>query len=221
MTGINSLRWDKVYRDFNGKRFSVWKEDATPFFVEKIPFFKNNNVKKILDAGCGDGRNLQAFAKAGFQMTGIDSSREACKRAQRVLKNFPDTNVIEQDLKNLNVVGLFDAIICDYVLVHLEKAEKIIQLFLNALKTNGYLLIEFLSTDDPSCKRDENIRDNTLVSHGIFHKFYSTNEVEVLLSAFNILELRKIQHYDPDHVEDYPRSKNHKHDSIYVLCQKT
>ena len=129
--------------------------------------------------------------------------------------------VIEQDLKNLNVVGLFDAIICDYVLVHLEKAEKIIQLFLNALKTNGYLLIEFLSTDDPSCKRDENIRDNTLVSHGIFHKFYSTNEVEVLLSAFNILELRKIQHYDPDHVEDYPRSKNHKHDSIYVLCQKT
>ncbi|MDP4008707.1 MAG: hypothetical protein Q8P68_05955 [Candidatus Peregrinibacteria bacterium] len=42
MTGIKPSRWDKVYKDFQGDRFSVWKEFATPFFTDKIQFLKNS-----------------------------------------------------------------------------------------------------------------------------------------------------------------------------------
>lgn len=218
--GIKSDRWDKVYKDFKGKRFSVWKEDATPFFKDKIAFLKMGGVKRILDAGCGDGRNLLAFAKAGFEMVGIDYSQEACERARRVIAQYPKTQIICQDLRNLNSSNAFDAIVCDYVMVHLEDGKKVIQNFFNALKKNGFLLVEFLSTDDPSYSKGEKVGKSAFLSHGIFHRFYSLDEVKDLLSSFKILEIRKILHADPDHVADYPRSKKHKHDSIYVLCTK-
>jgi 2-polyprenyl-3-methyl-5-hydroxy-6-metoxy-1,4-benzoquinol methylase len=215
-----STRWDKVYKDFKGTRFSVWRESATPFFADKIQFLQDNNVKKILDAGCGDGRNLSAFARAGFEMVGMDSSQEACNLAERVAEKYPQTKVLHQDLKNLNSQNEFDTILCDYVTVHLENIEKVIQNFFSALKKDGYLLIEFLSTDDPSYGDGQKIGKNTFVNCGIFHTFYTLNEAKKLLSSFKILEFQKIKHEDPDHVEDYPRNKRHQHDSIYVLCQK-
>ncbi len=220
MNGMSSNRWDKVYNDFKGKRFSVWKEDITPFLEEEIDFLKNRGVKKILDAGCGDGRNLLAFAKAGFEMTGIDISQEACPRAKRVVKQYPQTKVICQDLTDLNGADEYDAIICDYVMVHLQDGKKVIENFHRALGRNAYLLIEFLSTDDPSFGKGEKVGENSFISHGIFHHFYSLDEVKNLLSLFKILEIRKIRHQDPNHVADYPRSKRHTHDSIYVLCNK-
>lgn len=220
MTGVKSTRWDKVYKDFKGKRFSVWKEDTTLFFKNKIPFLKKNGVKKILDAGCGDGRNLLTFAKAGFEMVGMDSSKEACQRAQRVAKRYPKTRVIQHDLRDLNSKNEFDAIICDYVLVHLENGRDIIQNFFRALKNGGYLLIEFLSIDDPSYGQGKKVGKNAFTDHDIFHRFYDLDEVKNILSAFEILEINKIKHEDPKHVEDYPRSKKHQHDSIYVLCKK-
>jgi 2-polyprenyl-3-methyl-5-hydroxy-6-metoxy-1,4-benzoquinol methylase len=209
-----------VYKDFKGTRFSVWREGATPFFTDKIQFLKDNNVKKILDAGCGDGRNLSAFAKARFIIVGMDSSQEACNRAKRVTVKYPGTEILNQDLKNLNSQNEFDTILCDYVAVHLENIEKVIQNFFSALKKDGYLLIEFLSTDDPSYGDGQRIGKNIFVNQGIFHTFYTLDEVKKLLSSFKILEIQKIKHEDPDHVENYPRNKRHQHDSIYVLCKK-
>jgi SAM-dependent methyltransferase len=220
MTGISSSRWDKVYQDFQGQRSSVWKEKATPFFVEKIPFLKENNVEKILDAGCGDGRNLVTFAKAGFHMVGADSSLEACKRSEFATRDFPHTVVVQQDLMNLNMNNTFDAIVCDYVFVHLEDPRRVIDNLLKVLKPSGFFLVEFFSIDDPSYGEGEQVSHNAFMSHGIFSKFYSLEDTEELLDSFHILETQKIRHEDPDHVDDFPRSKKHEHESIYVLCQK-
>lgn len=220
MTGIKPTRWDKVYKDFKGKRTSVWKEDPTPFFIEKIPFLEQNNVKNILDAGCGDGRNLVVFAEAGFNMTGVDSSKEACKKAEIITKPFTKTTILQQNLNEITFNNKFDAIICDYVMVHLEEGEKIIQNFYNALKKDGYLLVEFLSTDDPSCGTGEEVGKNAFLTNGIFNKFYSQEDAKKILSSFDILDIIKTEHQDPDHVADYPRSEKHTHDSIYFVCKK-
>jgi SAM-dependent methyltransferase len=213
-------RWDKVYKDYHAKRFSVWNEIATPFFTDKIQFLKEAGIKKILDAGCGDGRNLNEFAKAGFDVTGIDYSAKACELASRVLMQYPKTKVICQDILDLQTKDQFDTILCDYVMVHLKDAEKAIENFFMALKPNGYLIIEFLSTNDPSFGKGKKLGKNSFINRDIWHTFYSLDEVKELLSAFRILEIQNIKHDDPDHVKDYPRSKPHQHDSIYVFCQK-
>ena len=70
MNNTNSVQqWNKVYDEFKGNRLSVWREHATPFFADKIEHLKHLKFKHVLDAGCGDGRNLIEFAKAGFDVT--------------------------------------------------------------------------------------------------------------------------------------------------------
>ncbi|MDD5291251.1 MAG: class I SAM-dependent methyltransferase [Patescibacteria group bacterium] len=217
MIGKNSRnRWDKVYEDFKGKRFSVWKNGVTPFFADNIPFLKNRGVRKILDGGCGDGRNLLAFAKAGFETIGVDASEEACQRARRVAKKFPKIRIVNKNLEKINYNSEFDGIICDYVMVHLKRGPLVIRNFYRALKSKGFLLIEFLSKDDPSCVEYA----ECYTKNGIFHKFYDLEDVKELLTGFKIIRIKKIKHKDPSHVENYPRSKPHQHDSIFVLCQK-
>ena len=60
----NPSYWNQVYEQFhkgNPSRMSVWNEEPTPFFTRLIDFLKYSGVKTILDAGCGDGRNIKQF----------------------------------------------------------------------------------------------------------------------------------------------------------------
>lgn len=216
---MSGARWDKVYGDFDYSRFSVWKETSNPYFVSKIPHLREKGVHTILDAGCGDGRNLLAFASAGFQVTGIDASQEACKLAQRVCTIFPDTTIINMPLEDLHSFNEMDTIVCDYVMVHLNKPEIILNNLFNALKPGGYLLIEFLSTDDPHAV---SLSDNNYISYEnkIYHHYYTLEESIGLLNKFHVIEHIKSRHEDPEHVPDYPRSHSHFHDSLYFFCQK-
>jgi len=47
-------------------------DGASHYIVEKI--MKLPKFAKILDAGCGDGRNLIYLAKQGYAVSGIDIS---------------------------------------------------------------------------------------------------------------------------------------------------
>src|SRR3989344_3900671 len=89
-------KWDRVYQKYKGKRLSVCRENASPFFTNKIDYFKHLGLKKVLDAGCGDGRNLVEFAKAGFQVTGIDISEEALNRCRKNSKKWNLKNLISR-----------------------------------------------------------------------------------------------------------------------------
>src|SRR5437660_5161872 len=43
---------------------------------------------KILDAGCGSGRNLNYFFKTGFDVCGVDQSPEAIAQSDRWRRNL-------------------------------------------------------------------------------------------------------------------------------------
>ena len=40
---------------------------------------------KIIDIGCGSGRDAKHFMEAGYAVTAIDGSRELCKQAEELL----------------------------------------------------------------------------------------------------------------------------------------
>ena len=48
-------------------------------------FSKKLTGNKILDLGCGPGRDAQDFSKKGFQVTGLDLSDEMLKRARKLI----------------------------------------------------------------------------------------------------------------------------------------
>jgi SAM-dependent methyltransferase len=60
-----------------------WDSGVSP--PELLDFLKHNPAGRALDLGCGTGTNLLTLAQAGWQVTGIDFSAVAVRRAKKKL----------------------------------------------------------------------------------------------------------------------------------------
>lgn len=83
---------------------------------------------KVLDAGCGEGRNLVYFAGQGFDVYGFDKNASALKMTGYLLKqirpDFDKRKLIEGDVRHLPLPSsFFDAVISSAVLHFSEKEE--------------------------------------------------------------------------------------------------
>lgn len=72
---FDSPLYDKMY----AKRDDEEANRLANFLEQKIPV---NKYPEILDLGCGRGRHSINFAKRGYQVTGIDLSEVAIKKAE-------------------------------------------------------------------------------------------------------------------------------------------
>ncbi|GLR17094.1 methyltransferase domain-containing protein [Portibacter lacus] len=69
-------------------------------YPELIQFYKSIQVKgRLLDLGCGQGRDAIPLAKLGFDVTGIDHSRVGIDQLNKIAK-----------AQNLSLVGFVDDI---------------------------------------------------------------------------------------------------------------
>src|SRR5688500_5425892 len=73
--------------------------------------------RRVLDAGCGDGRNLVYFLRRGFACHGIDQDAAAIARVRRLAStlapDLPAANFEPGDLQDLSFEDAsFDAVIC-------------------------------------------------------------------------------------------------------------
>ncbi|MDZ7780744.1 MAG: class I SAM-dependent methyltransferase [Gemmatimonadota bacterium] len=76
---------------------------------------------RVLDAGCGGGRNAAYLMRCGGEVFGVDSNREQIDRIQKlaaeVAPHLPAENFRVGDLADLPFPdGRFDAVICSAVL---------------------------------------------------------------------------------------------------------
>ena len=107
---------------------------------------------KILDAGCGEGRNLIYFLKNNYKIFALDKNPSAIQMVRmhaRTMKseNSPD-NFIEADLKSIPFPdNFFDCVICASVL-HFAKGrgsfQSMIRELLRVLSNGGLLFIKML-----------------------------------------------------------------------------
>jgi len=82
---------------------------------------------KLLDAGCGSGRNITYLLQTGVEAYGVDASTEAVGKVQQLAAGFcpnlPLGNFIQADLSALPyTASYFDAVLCSAVL-HFAKDE--------------------------------------------------------------------------------------------------
>lgn len=118
---------------------------------------------RILDIGCGSGRDLAQLHKQGFQPFGIDGTEEFVQLAQMLHPELKG-RVVQGLLPDLLTPfgGEFDGVLCCAVLMHIDSTE----LFNAALsikrclKVNGRLLISVPSqrSDTGEGERDANGR---------------------------------------------------------------
>ena len=130
---------------------------------------------KILDLGCGSGRDSAYFSSLGFAVTAVDGSEELCKRVRahygiqaRCIK-----------FEDLSFVSEFDAVWACASLLHVKKAEMaaVMGKVSAALKPDGVLYASFKYGSEER------------VSNGRFFNDYTETNLDALLTPENQLSL--------------------------------
>jgi len=108
---------------------------------------------KVLDAGCGEGRNLTYCFKNGFDVFGVDKNPDAIRFIKLLAKQYRLKNIdarfqVMSLEKILFPTATFDVIICSAVL-HFAKNkvhfDLMIKEFVRLLKPNGKIFIRTMT----------------------------------------------------------------------------
>lgn len=118
--------------------------------VGLLHFIKNNNLKKILDVGCGTGQLVKYLARHNYQVQGCDSSNEAVKKARQINKyaNITKTDATDLPFKNQS----FDLISNVSVIEHLtrDQGKKFLKEAYRVLKPGGFIFMVTPNFNAPS-----------------------------------------------------------------------
>ena len=96
---------------------------------------------RILDFGCGSGRDTKYFLEKGYQVEATDGSSELCKLASA----FTGIEVKKMLFQELNACGKYEGIWACSSILHLPKKEllPVIRKMCDALKDNGVIYTSF------------------------------------------------------------------------------
>ena len=75
-----SEKWDKYWDSIENRRYWMEPDKAVVHLLTRI---KRSKIMNMLDLGCGTGRHALFFAKAGLDVTAVDSSVEALSVLQK------------------------------------------------------------------------------------------------------------------------------------------
>lgn len=128
---------------------------------------------RILDAGCGEGRNMVYFINNHFQIYGLDQNSEMVSMARLIArsvnKNYTVENIITGTIEhNPFPDEFFDVVLCINVLHAARNTDhffEMVESLLKVLRKGGFLYIGMACEspsiwEGPVSKSGENIRPN-------------------------------------------------------------
>ena len=113
--------------------------DFSPLQNEFASYVKKGG--RIIDLGCGSGRDSKAFIGMGFDVVSIDGSSEICNLA----KAYIGRNVICSTFQNFETQGSYDGIWACASLLHLpiDELKNVLKKFTKSLNDGGVFYLSF------------------------------------------------------------------------------
>jgi SAM-dependent methyltransferase len=194
--------WDQFYSE---------GDQRIPFFVNApdenlVTYFEHNQLKpgKVLELGCGPGRNAIYLAQKGCQVDAIDLSQEAIAWA---MERAADSGAAIQ----FSCVNLFDAAIesGSYDLIYdsgcfhhtaPHRRMDYLKLVRSALKPRGYFGLTCFDYGEQMCGEisDYDVYRLKSLKGGLA---YTEKKLRTLFAEYKVVELRKmISHQQPSDV---------------------
>jgi cyclopropane fatty-acyl-phospholipid synthase-like methyltransferase len=188
--------WNEFYSD---------RQKNIPFFANVpdenlVQYFEQNRLQpgRVLEIGCGPGRNAIYMAKQGCDVDAIDLSEEAItwakERAAEADANvrFARINIFDMNLP----AGSYDLIYDCGCLHHIAPHRRIeyINIIRKALKPGGYFgLVCFAFGEQGAEISDWEVYRLRSLKGGLA---YSESKLRTLFHHFGITELRKMIRYE-------------------------
>ena len=197
MTFLNTKQISQEYK----KQKCLWGLSPNKYVTHIPKIIKSGTV---LDIGVGEGRNALFLAKHGFNVTGIDISKEA-------IRKFLEFSQKE----NLRIRGIISDIIdfkfkknCNIILsvatLHLVSKDRVIETIKKIkkqTKTNGINLLTVFTKKDIGQKEYPNLY------------FFDENELKELYRDWQILEYK-------NYIKKETHGKPHKHHLCVLIAKK-
>ena len=190
--------WDALYQ-----KHGVLQEKPLEFIVENIKTLKENNVRKVLDLGCGTGRHLTLLLDEGFEVHGLDASPKAIELLTDILakKGVGGVEIKVDDFSDISwPENYFDAIVCTKVIQHgrVHKIRKAAAEIHRVLRPGGVLLLLTLSTRDGAYGMGEELEENTFITGvepdgSIPHHFFTEEEILDVFRGFDVIRLKEVE----------------------------
>ena len=118
----------------------------------------------IADLGCLEGGFAAAFAQAGFRSTGIevrDLNIRNCRYVEEQLK-LENLTFVQDDVRNVERYGPFDAVFCNGLLYHLDNPRSFLETLARATRHVLILQTHFASEEPP---KDHAISLSPMTTH--------------------------------------------------------
>ena len=150
-----------------------------------------SNMKSVLDAGCGEGRNLPYFLSANFDVTGIDQNTSAVRMCRLMAKSFQQNEELykfdEGDIRELPYkTGKFDLVISSAVLHFAKDTDDFRHMFselVRVLAPNGILFVRMSSNH---CQLEKYSENN-------FTFLLPVEDIDKLLTEFSLEKVEPVK----------------------------
>ena len=128
--------YNKNSKDFFNRTINADVQDLYQKFLKHVP-----DQGRILDAGCGVGRDSKFFLSKGYKVLPFDGSLEMVK----LTSNLLGENALHMLFQDMNFLNEFDAVWANASLLHVpyENLRDVIVGFHKALLPSGILYASF------------------------------------------------------------------------------
>jgi len=158
---------------FINRTVDIDLSDLYPHFLKHL-----HKDARILDAGCGSGRDTRYFLSQGFSVVAIDASEAMVNFASE----FVGQKVVQKRFEDLEYVEEFDGIWASASLLHVPKVlmNEVLIKFSRSLRTNGILYFSMKEG-----KQEE-------IINGRYFNFMIQSELQDILESHADFELVEI-----------------------------
>jgi len=156
--------WDRYYKEHGSDKEISNQSSFATFCQEEL--FKNKNLK-ILELGCGNGRDAIYFVRQGHNVIALDQSLVAIEVEKNKLSLDLNTNLLAKTdnfvTEDYSIYGNLDVFYSRFTMHAIKQEEEDIVLskVYEHLATKGLFCIEVRTTKDSLYGIGENLGNNT------------------------------------------------------------
>ena len=198
--------WNNLYKNKLGDSKTTY--NSSSFYVFCKPFIKPN--KKIIEFGCGNGKDAVQLTKDSKEYIGID----LCKIAIQICRelNLKNSSFIQETfgghslLNHKEKLSNADIIFSRFSLhsINLDECKKALENANILLNTGGILLIETRSINDPRYGKGIKVKNEKhafIDTH--YRRFMEVKELmDLLKDNFNIIMMNE-EYVDANYHDDH------------------
>ena len=181
--------YEERYKKIHEKGYSWSSNKPTPIVLDTIKELNIDKKDKILELGCGEGRDAKAVFEAGYNLLATDISLEAINYCKKVMPEHADKFMTLDCLndKNNDTYRFIFAVAVIHMLVLDEDRNKFYKFVCKHLTNDGFALICSMGDGETEFKTDINS------AFELQKRKHVSGEVEVAATSCRMVSFKTLE----------------------------